>query len=158
MITNVFKNLAIMKNLIRFTTLLFTAITLSAVMAHLLELRVKIQLSKENYQTVQGIYSGWQWLGIFEIGAIVLTLIWTIFDCKLKTFPFLVAAATCFILSIILFFSLTFPTNQATTNWTNLPDNWAKLRKTWEYSHAIRALLSLLGFSFLVSGLLKNTK
>ncbi len=145
-----------MRNLIRFTTLLFTAITLSAVMAHLLELRVKILLSKENYQTVQGIYSGWQWLGIFEIGAIISTLIWTIFDRKLNTFPVLVAAAICFILSIIVFFSLTFPTNQTTMNWTNLPDNWAELRKTWEYSHAIRALLSLLGFSFLVSGLLKN--
>ncbi len=147
-----------MKISIRFTALLFTAITLCAVMAHLLESRVKIQLSKENYQTVQGIYSGWQWLGIFEFGAIILTLIWTISDRKLKTFPFLAAAAICFILSIIVFFSLTFPTNQATLNWTNLPGNWEELRETWEYSHAIRALLSLFGFSFLVMALLKNSK
>lgn len=144
-----------MKNLIRFTALFFTAITLSALMAHLLELRVKILLSKENYQTVQGIYSGWQWLGIFEIGAIILTITWAIFDRKLNTFPFLTAASTCFILSIIVFFSFTFPTNQVTLNWTNLPDNWNELRKTWEYSHAMRALLSLFGFSFLVLALLK---
>ena len=61
-----------MKNAIRFTAILFAVITLSALMAHLLELRVKINLSKEDYQIVQGIYSGWQWLGIFEIGAIIL--------------------------------------------------------------------------------------
>ena len=147
-----------MKNLIRFTALLFTAITLSALMAHLLELRVKMLLSKENYQTVQGIYSGWQWLGIFEIGAIILTLIWTIFDYKLTIFPLLLSALICFILSIITFFSFTFPTNQATLNWTNLPNNWDELRKIWEYSHAIRAVLSLFGFSFLVLALLKNSK
>ena len=56
-----------MKNFIRFATLLFTAITLSALMAHLLELRVKINLSKEDYQTVQGIYSGWQWLNPIKL-------------------------------------------------------------------------------------------
>ena len=88
-----------MKNLIKFITLIFTAITLSALMAHLLEMRVKINLSKENYQTVQGIYSGWQWLGIFEMGAIILTLIWAVFDRKSKNiFPFLLIALLCFVL------------------------------------------------------------
>jgi hypothetical protein len=95
-----------MKNLIRFTALLFTAITLSAVIAHLLELRVKILLSKADYETVQSIYGGWQWLGIFEIGAIILTIIWAIFDRKLNIFPFLAAASICFVLSIIVFFGL----------------------------------------------------
>jgi hypothetical protein len=146
-----------MKNVIRFTAILFTAITLSALMAHLLELRVKINLSKENYQTVQGIYSGWQWLAIFEIGAILLTTIWAIIDRKLNPiFSFLLTALICFILSIIVFFLFTFPTNQETLNWTNLRDNWDELRKTWEYSHAARAILSLLGFSSLVIAILKN--
>ncbi len=148
-----------MKNLITFIAILFTAITLSALMAHLLELRVKINLSKENYQIVQGIYSGWQWLSIFELGAIVLTAIWTIFDRKLKNiFPLLLAALTCFIVSIGVFFIFTFPTNQETSNWTSLPYNWAELRKTWEYSHASRAILSLLGFSLLVMALQKNIR
>ena len=146
-----------MKNLIRFIAILFTAITLSALMAHLLELRVKINLSKENYQIVQGIYSGWQWLAIFEIGAIILTIIWTIFDHKIKNvFPFLLTASICLIISTVVFFIFTFPTNQETLNWTSLPDNWDELRKTWEYSHAMRAILTLFAFSFLVLALLKN--
>ena len=147
-----------MKNFIRFTTLLFTVIALSALMAHLLELRVKISLSREDYQTVQGIYSGWQWLGVFEIGAILLTIIWAIIDRKSKSvFPLLLAGLFCFVTSMAIFFAKVFPTNQATLNWTNLPENWQELRKSWEYSHATRALLSLLGFSFLVMALLKNT-
>ena len=146
-----------MKNFIRFTTMLFTAITLSALMAHLLELRVKINLSKEDYQNVQQIYSGWQWLGIFEIGVILLTLIWVIIDRKAPTiYPLLLSALVCFIVSIVIFFTYTFPANQATDNWTNLPGNWAELRKTWEYSHAIRAILSLAGFSVLVIALLNK--
>ncbi len=146
-----------MKNIVRFTSLFFTAITLSALMAHLLEMRVKINLSKEDYQTVQGIYSGWQWIGIFEIGAILLTLIWVVFDRQSKNiFPFLLSALFCFVLSFIIFFVFTFPTNQETLGWTNLPNNWAELRKKWEYSHVIRALLSLCGYSVLVLALLKS--
>lgn len=147
-----------MKNVIRFTAILFAVITLSALMAHLLELRVKINLSKEHYQVVQGIYSGWQWLGIFEVGAIVLTMTWVIIDRKLKTiFPFLLTALICFTLSFVIFFLFTFPTNQETLSWTSLPNNWDELRKTWEYSHAVRAFLSLFGFSFLVVALLKKS-
>ncbi len=137
--------------------MLFTAITLSALMAHLLELRVKINLSKEKYQTVQEIYSGWQWLGIFEIGAILLTLIWVIIDRKAQNiYPLLLVALVCFLVSIVIFFTFTFPANQATNNWTSLAGNWEELRMTWEYSHAIRALLSLTGFSILVVALLKK--
>ena len=145
-----------MKNAIRFIALLFTAITLSAVMAHLLELRVKLDLPKEQYQVVQGLYSGWQWLGIFELGAIVATVIWAVMARKAPAFAFVVTALIGFVLSLVVFFGYTFPTNQATANWTSLPANWADLRKTWEYSHALRAVLSLLGFSFLVFALLKD--
>lgn len=146
-----------MRDVIKFVAILFTAITLSATMAHLLEFRIKIDLSKENYQTVQSIYSGWKWLGIFEFGAIILTIIWTIFDHKFKNiFPFLLSASICFVLSIIIFFVFTFPTNQATLNWTSLPTNWQELRKIWEYSHAVRAILCLIGLSFLLLALLKS--
>ena len=146
-----------MKNFIKFTAVLFAAITLSALMAHLLELRVKIDLSKADYQTVQGIYSGWQWLGIFEIGTIALTIIWMILERKAKKrYQLLLSALFCFIVSIAIFFIFTFPTNEATGSWTALPTNWNDLRQTWEYSHAARACLSLVGFSLLVGTLLKK--
>jgi len=128
-------------------------------MTHLLELRVKINLSREKYQFVQGIYSGWQWLGIFEIGTIVLALIWLIRDRKANNiYRYLLIAFLCFGISLAIFFTFTFPTNQATANWTNLPANWEDLRKTWEYSHAARAVLYLFGFSFLIVSILIKEK
>jgi uncharacterized membrane protein len=146
-----------MTNLIRFLTVLFSAITLSALMAHLLEFPVKINLSKEDYQTVQGIYSGWKWMAIFEIGAVVLLGIWLIFGNELKNvLPFLLLALVCFILSFVVFFVFTFPANQETLNWTSLPAHWDEIRHKWEYSHVSRALLSLSGFCFLIVALLKN--
>lgn len=146
-----------MKNLLKFLTILFVVITLSALMAHLLELPNKMNLSKDNYQSVQQIYRGWSWLGIFEIGAIVLTLIWAIIERRnKKIFPFLLTALLFFVVSIITFFIFTFPANTATENWTQLSQDWQVLRKNWEYSHASRAILSLIGFSFLMVAILKE--
>lgn len=148
-----------MKNLLRFITILFAVITLSALIAHLLELPGKINLSKENYQLVQSIYQGWSWLGIFEIGAILFTMIWAIIDSRKKRIlPFLLMALLCFIVSIAIFFVFTYPANKATINWTDLPDDWQVLQKNWEYSHAARAILNLIGFSFLIITLLKDRR
>jgi hypothetical protein len=48
--------------------------------------------------------------------------------------------------------------NTATLNWTQLPDDWEVLRKRWEYSHAVRALLNLGGFGCLLMAHLKIIK
>jgi hypothetical protein len=147
-----------MKNAIRFTALLFSIITLSALMAHLLALPGKIHLSGQDYLTVQAIYRGWAWLGIFELGAIVLMLIWVIqeYDHTLH-FGFLFTAVSCLIVSTAIFFVFTFPANRATGNWTRLPLNWEELRSRWEYSHAVRALLNLASVGLVVGMLVRRS-
>ena len=145
-----------MKNLIRFITIVFATVTLSALLAHLMELPGKIYLSKENYQTVQQIYRGWAWLGILEIGAILLTLVWAIMERKKPIFSFLLIAFLLFNSSLVIFFIYTFPANNITLNWTQLPVNWEKLRKQWEYSHAVRTFLNFAGFCLLIIALLKD--
>jgi hypothetical protein len=59
-------------------------------------------------------------------------------------FSFAVTAALCFVLFFAIFFTWTFPANQATANWTTLPENWSALRRQWEYSHAVNALVMLV--------------
>lgn len=120
-------------------------------MAHLLALPGKIRLPAHDYLTVQSIYRGWAWLGIFELGAIVLMVIWTIQEYdNSERFGFLFASASCLIVSLALFFVYTFPANRATDNWTHLPLNWEELRKLWEYSHAVRAVLNLVSVGMVV--------
>lgn len=146
-----------MKNLLRFATLISAIITLSALMAHVLELPQKITLSKENYLTVQSIYSGWAWLGITEIGALILSIIWLIsIHVKKKLFNLLLIACIYFLLGLVIFFIYTYPANVQTNNWTQLPANWELLRKQWEYSHAVHAVLNFIGICLLIIVLLKE--
>jgi len=122
-------------------------------------LRVKINMPRDNYLVVQSIYRGWIFLGFFEIGAILLSVIWMFHDRHDKNvFSSLLAAVICFISSLILFFTFTFPANQATQNWTQLPADWQQLRLRWEYSHAVRAIINLAGLCLLIVALLKMKK
>jgi hypothetical protein len=45
---------------------------------------------------------------------------------------------------LAVFFTWTYPANQATGNWTVAPENWRELRRHWEYAHATNALLTFL--------------
>jgi hypothetical protein len=65
-------------NTLRFVAVVFTSIAMAAAFAHLLELPHKINLSREDYLTVQQLYRGWAWLGIAVVGALVSTLVLTI--------------------------------------------------------------------------------
>jgi hypothetical protein len=59
---------------IYFLTLLFAALALGPAMAHLLELANKINISREDYLTVQQIYRGWNLLAVVVFGALLSTL------------------------------------------------------------------------------------
>lgn len=131
-----------MIRILQFAALLFTAIAMAGGWAHLLELPNKIALSRDEYLTVQQLYRGWALLGIAVVGALVSTAALTVLQRGTGR-PFFLAltAALCIALSLVIFFSVTFPANQATQNWTVLPEGWEALRRQWEYSHAAGALL-----------------
>ena len=137
--------------ILRFLAVLLTAVVLGAGLAHLFELPNKINLSREEYLTVQQIYRGWALLGVALIGASVLTLILTIAVRKRPAvFALTLTALLCLAGSLAIFFTFTYPTNQQTDNWTFLPANWQELRAQWEYSHAVNAILYLVALSSLV--------
>ncbi len=128
----------------RFFSLLFVALALAPALAHLLELPTKIGLSREEYLTVQQIYRGWALLGVVVFGALLATLVHALAARgRMKEFRAAVTAFVCIVTAQVVFWIFTFPTNQATRNWTVLPDNWEALRTQWEYSHAAGALLML---------------
>ncbi|MEP6934441.1 MAG: hypothetical protein ABI988_10935, partial [Nitrospirota bacterium] len=54
------------------------ALALAPGMAHVLKLPNKINVSREDYLTVQHIYRGWTLLGFFFFGALVSTLVLTL--------------------------------------------------------------------------------
>jgi hypothetical protein len=131
----------------QFFALLFVALALVPAGAHLAALPGKIGLAKEPYFTVQAIYQGWALFGVAQAGAIVATAALAWFS-RHETMPFMAALVACgvVVVTLVLFFGFVFPANQATQNWTVIPENWEALRAQWEYGHAVNAGLTLFAF------------
>jgi hypothetical protein len=136
--------------MMRLKVLQVAAIVLSALAlvpggAHLFELPSKIGLSQEEYFTVQAIYQGWAWFGIVLVGALAANISLAIaFRDQRWPFRLLLAAFIIIAATLVIFFTWTYPANQATSNWTIVPANWRELRTQWEYSHAVNAGLTFV--------------
>jgi hypothetical protein len=142
---------------VRFITLLLAAFALVPGMAHLLEMAHKRQLTMENYGIVQYIYRGWAWLGVIQAGAVLFSGLLFLYERKNKPVAWLVLGAfSCLALTLVIFFSFTYPVNVVTQNWAFLPDDWMQLRDRWEYSHAINAILEAVAYILLLSALLRR--
>ena len=119
-----------MLTVLKILTLFLTMLTLAPGLAHLFELPNKIGLPRDAYFIVQGIYAGWAWFGVVILAAIVANLI--------LAFRLRRHNRTCRVVrrllggpiavSLAVFFNWTFPANQATLNWTTIPDGWERLR------------------------------
>lgn len=120
-----------------------TALALVPAGAHFFELFSKMQLGREEYFVVQGIYRGWALFGIVLFAALVLDLALTVAN-RHRSWPFRFALAGFLLMAATLavFFTWTFPANQATSDWTIAPDDWEALRRQWEYAHAASAVLT----------------
>ena len=129
--------------IVSFLALVLTALALAPGGAHLFALPNKIDLAQQPYFVVQGIYRGWALLGAVLIGALIANLVLAIL-LRGRGAPFWFALAGFVLVgaTLAIFFTWTFPANQATNNWTIAPDNWRALRTQWEYSHAVNAVLT----------------
>ena len=129
---------------------LLTAIAMAGGWAHLLELPNKIGLDRDEYFAVQQIYRGWALLGIPLFGALITSAALTVLQRGKKApFYFSLGATLSIALGLIVFFTFTFPANQATQNWTTMPQEWETLRRQWEYSHATGAVLYFVSLALL---------
>ena len=134
-------------NFLRFLALLFAALALAPAAAHLLELPNKIGLSREEYLTVQQIYSGWWLLGIAVLGALLSSLALALATRRRRReFVPALIGFLCLAGTQAVFWTFTYPANEQTANWTMLPGHWRARRMQWEYSHAASAVLNLAAF------------
>jgi hypothetical protein len=130
---------------VQFLAIVLTALALVPGGAHLFEMLNKMALDQGAYFTVQQIYRGWALFGIALFGALGLNLVLAIL-MRDQRGPALLAglAFLCIAATLAIFFTWTFPANQATENWTVQPENWEALRRQWEYSHAVNALITFV--------------
>ncbi len=141
--------------IVRFFSLLFVGLALAPALAHVLQLPHKMDLSGPDYLHVQQLYAGWAWLGVLVIGALISTLLLAVFvRTRLRQFALACIAFGSVLVTQVIFWAFTFPVNQQTRNWTQLPVNWMTLRERWEYSHATAAVFDLIAFIAVVLAVL----
>jgi hypothetical protein len=128
---------------VQFLAVVLTALSLVPAGAHLFELPNKIGLARDAYFTVQGVYRGWALWGIALFGALGANL-WLAIMLRHRRLAFWLALAAFGLMaaSLAVFFTWTYPANQATANWTLVPGDWQELRRQWEYAHAAGAVLT----------------
>jgi hypothetical protein len=143
---------------LKFLAIVLTALAFVPVGAHLFALPNKISLSEANYFVVQNIYRGWALFGIVLFGAVFanLALAWALRGQR--AFVFVLVNLVCLIATLVIFFAFTFPTNQVTNNWTEVPADWQQLRWQWEVSHAVNAVITFIGFCSLAMSVLVEEK
>jgi len=131
----------------QFLALVLTALALVPVCAHIFALPNKIGMSEASYFVAQRLCDGWAWLGAVLIGAILADAAAALMS-RAQMAPFVLAAFASLLMlaTLAIFFAFTFPANQATANWTNVPDDWQYLRRQWELSHAVNAIITFAAF------------
>jgi hypothetical protein len=131
--------------ILQFLAVVFTALALVPAGAHLFELPNKIGLEQEPYFIVQNIYRGWALFGIALFGALGANLALAV-AVRRQAAPFWLALLAFVLIAatLAIFFTWTYPANQATSNWTVVPENWRALRTQWETAHAVNAALTFL--------------
>jgi hypothetical protein len=135
----------------QFLAIVLTALALVPAGAHFFELPNKIGLGQEHYFIVQGIYRGWALFGFVLFPALAANLV-LVAMLRGQGGAFWLAglAVLCIAVNLTIFFVWTYPANVATNNWTMMPANWSELRRQWEYSHAVNAVLMFAAFCAVV--------
>lgn len=125
----------------QFLAVVLTALALLPGGAHVMSLPAKIAMPEDPYFVAQQVYRGWAWAGVVIFLAIFANFAAAFFTQGNRRRLF-AAAGLLIAATLALFFLWTFPANEATGNWTSVPDNWEQLRTEWEYSHAVNAAIT----------------
>jgi Domain of unknown function (DUF1772) len=147
----------------RFITITLAALSMGMAFCHVLELPAKMNYPASLYLTIQhSLYREFgSFPGIFsEVGAIVCAIALTFLVRKRRpAFNWTLAGAIFLALALIVWFSFVAPMNAQFAKWTvdSIPADWTRVRNQWEYSHATRFILQLIGFSALLISVLVET-
>lgn len=142
--------------LIQFAAVFFCGLALVPAAAHAMELPNKIRLPREEYLIAQKLYRGWHSVAAIVIIALVATGLLVAQSRSTGAAPerAAIVAFACIVATQLVFWTVTFPVNRATRNWSAAPPDWIALRRRWEFSHAASAVLNLLAFGAAVLAVL----
>lgn len=134
-------------SLLRFSSIMSTAVTMSAAFAHFMELPAKMNYDGPLYAKLhRTLYPNFgRVAGIAEIIAVITTaaFAWKVRQKQPGSFPAVTAAATGLAIAHGAFWICVEPANKNIASWDldAIPPDWKHWRDQWEYTHAARAAL-----------------
>lgn len=148
--------------IVRFITLILIALTMGSAYCHALELPAKMSYDEGLWTTInQSLYWGFGHIGgpIEGTAVFLAAPVLTFLVRKRPAFKWTLAGTICLVLAFIVFLIFTEPMNREIFQWTaqSVPADWTRVRNQWEYSHAARFVLYLVGFCVLLVSVLVET-
>jgi hypothetical protein len=148
--------------LVRFVSLLLTALTLGLTGCHVLEIWGKLRLDAGAWIIVQqNLYAAFGVAGaVIELGAIGTSwLLVLLVRGRHPAFRWTLAGALLVTLCLGSWFLLVAPVNEiiAALDPAGLPEGWRAIRTRWELGHAAGAVLAAAAFSALLVAILSET-
>lgn len=133
------------------------ALTLGLTFAHTLELPRKLQFSAQLWTTLnQRLYEYFAVVGgALEVVTVLMLAMLAVAELRRsrsRRWAVLVAAG-CFAAALVVYFMVVQPANDQIASWSpaSVPSDWTTWRDRWEFGHAFRFGLMLIGFAALVA-------
>src|SRR5262245_58396034 len=132
-------------NLLRFSSIMSTALTMTAAVAHLMELPAKMRYEPALYVRLhRTLYPNFgRTAGPAEALAVISTnlLAWWTRRHRPEAFRRTAVAAACLTAAHGIFWSVVQPVNTEMMRWPldAIRQDWTNRRDRWEYGHAVRA-------------------
>jgi Anthrone oxygenase len=149
-------------NACRFSSIMAVAMTMSAAVAHFMELPAKMQYEPPLYVRLhRTLYPTFgKTAGPAEAVAVASTaaLAWMAQRQRRRSSRLTVAAAGCLAAAHGIFWSVVQPANIEMMRWPldAIPQDWANWRNRWEYGHAVRAGLVTTALGALTWSVLRD--
>jgi hypothetical protein len=123
---------------------------------HTLEMPAKLRVDDQLWMTFQHtLYPYFAYVGApIELGSIVTAAVLSFLVRRQRwAFSFALLGTLCVTVAFfVVWLGFTNAANAETATWTanSIPSDWTQWRRQWEYSHAARFGLHLIGFASLV--------
>jgi hypothetical protein len=150
-------------NVWRFSSVMTTAMTMSAAVAHLMEMPGKMEYEPPLYVRLhRTLYPTFgRTAGPAEAVAVAATgvLAWVVRRRHRPSSGLMGVAAGCLAAAHAIFWGVVQPANVTMMRWPldAIPEDWAKWRSRWEYGHAVRAGLVTTALSALTWSLVQDS-
>ena len=148
-------------HVIRFLTIMLAALSMAMAFSHLLQLPPRLSFDGPTWITTQRVFTLYGSLGaLIEVSAVVLAALCAyVVRRRSPAFQWTLAGALCLAAALGVWILFVAPANAQISQWTLeiLAEDWQQWRLQWEYAHAARAFLLVLGLGTLVQSVLVET-